>query len=418
LAFFKSLTSEYKENNLVLFTFEDDADLSRVLDNSPWNIKGSPLFLQRWENDDTFEDLDFSKGAFWIHVHGLPLEWMTTENASSIGNSLGVLLEVNNADKLRPNRKGFLRIRALINLKEPLATGFLHHRPPKALAKIQYQYERLSNFCYACGRLGHLSFACPIVPQPPDIGIYGVHLKASSPKVSRVEVTIPVRCSQASQASSGMVVLTQPSPGSTRAGSSSSPPQLNLSSTVSVLSCPISTKSAVSCIETPLVRDSKSDISSALNVKSPNVNLQLVPLTSLMLSQVANIKTLQLNLSEKTWPSFLKSSTLSVPTCTPPIISTENELASILSPSIAISSTVKPPRHPPPLQKKRFHPYPKSSISDPSSPKSKHHLPKKPKIHASSLPDEDSQVLAFAPVTTIGSLFTRVADFSLPPPIP
>jgi hypothetical protein len=154
--FLKSLTSEYKENNLVVFTFEDDADLSRVLDNSPWNIKGSPLFLQRWENDDTFEDLDFSKGAFWIQVHGLPLEWMTTENASSIGNSLGVLLEVDNADKLKPNRKGFLRIRVLINLKEPLATGFLHHRPPKAPAKIQYQYERLSDFCYACGRLGHL----------------------------------------------------------------------------------------------------------------------------------------------------------------------------------------------------------------------------------------------------------------------
>jgi len=166
------------------------------------------------------------------------------------------------------------------------------------------------------------------------------------------------------------------------------------------------------------VRDSKSEFSSALNVKSPLVNLQLDPLTSLMLSQVANIKTLQLNLSEKTWPSFLKSSTLFAPTCTLPEISTGNELASISSPSIANSSTVKPPRYPPPpLQKKRFHPYPKSSISDPSSPKSKHHLPKKPKIHTSSLPDEDPQVLAFAPVTINGLSSTGEAEFSLPPPI-
>jgi hypothetical protein len=105
-----------------------------------------------------------------------------------LGKVLGVLLEVDNADKSKPNRKGFLRIRVLINLKNPLATGFLHQRPPKAPAQIVYQYERLSDFCYACGRLGHLSFSCPIVPRPPDNGIYGPHLKASPPKDSRVEV--------------------------------------------------------------------------------------------------------------------------------------------------------------------------------------------------------------------------------------
>lgn len=63
---------------------------------------------------------------------------MTNENATSIGKSLGVLLEVDNVDKSKPNRKGFLRICVFINLKNPLVTGFLHHRLPKAPAQIVY----------------------------------------------------------------------------------------------------------------------------------------------------------------------------------------------------------------------------------------------------------------------------------------
>lgn len=222
---------------------------------------------------------------------------MTTENATSIGKSLRVLLEIYNADKSKPNRKGFLRIRVLINLKDPLATSFLHHQPPKAPAQILYQYERLSDFCYACGRLGHLSFSRPIVPRPPNTGKYGAHLKASPPKISHVEMTIPVRCSLASQTALGMVCLTRHSPEVTQAVSTSSPSQLNLSrvgtSSQGLQTSPINTKPLVSRTDLALVGSSKSTFSSALIEKAPLANLQLDPLiSSLMLSQVANIKSL------------------------------------------------------------------------------------------------------------------------------
>jgi hypothetical protein len=69
-------------------------ELSRVLDQSPWNIKGAPLFLKLWNNDATYEDIDFSTGAFWIQVHGLPLDHMNMDTAIRIGQSLGDLLEV------------------------------------------------------------------------------------------------------------------------------------------------------------------------------------------------------------------------------------------------------------------------------------------------------------------------------------
>lgn len=151
----------------MVFTFEDTDDLSRVLNNSPWNIKGSPLFLKRWENDETYEDIDFLKAAIWVQVHGLPLDKITVENAISIAASLRGLVEVDNMNNMKPCRKSFPRIRVLIPLDEPLATRFLLQRPPKQPAPISYQYKRLSEFCYAYGRLGHLSFSCHVARRRP-----------------------------------------------------------------------------------------------------------------------------------------------------------------------------------------------------------------------------------------------------------
>jgi hypothetical protein len=68
----KPFTTEDKEDNKMVFTFEDKEDLTMVLNSSPWDIKGAPLCLKRWENDETFEEMDFSKATIWIQVHSLP----------------------------------------------------------------------------------------------------------------------------------------------------------------------------------------------------------------------------------------------------------------------------------------------------------------------------------------------------------
>jgi hypothetical protein len=185
-SFVKSLVSEDRGENMLVFTFKSLDELNRVLDYSPWNIKGSPLFLKRWFEEDAIEDLDFTKAPYWVQVHNLPLELMTVDNARNIGESLGELLEVDNLDAHIPARKGFLRVRVLLNLLNPLILGFTHHRPPKTPLWIQYSYERLSDYCYICGRIGHVSIGCKVELCPPDHGKYSDMLKAKSPKTSRV----------------------------------------------------------------------------------------------------------------------------------------------------------------------------------------------------------------------------------------
>jgi hypothetical protein len=107
-SFLKFLSSEDTEDNQMVFTFEDMKDLSRVLDLSPWNINGTPLFLKYWDNVSTYSDIDFSTAAFWVQVHGLPLDMMSKKNARSIGSCLGDLLEIDNVDFGQLCRKSFL----------------------------------------------------------------------------------------------------------------------------------------------------------------------------------------------------------------------------------------------------------------------------------------------------------------------
>lgn len=100
------------------------------------------------------EEVDFSCGAFWIQIHGLPLIHMNAHNANLLGSRLGKLLEVDNADATGMQYRKFLRVKVLINLQNPLAQGFNLPRIDKPLLRINFRYERLSDFCFTCGRLG------------------------------------------------------------------------------------------------------------------------------------------------------------------------------------------------------------------------------------------------------------------------
>ncbi|KAK9265662.1 hypothetical protein L1049_003420 [Liquidambar formosana] len=140
---------------------------------------GSHLVLICWRLCLVLEELDFSRSQFWIQIHGLSLGNKTTANATKIGNMIGKFISVDSHNSNGLFWESFLRIKVDLLISNPLKTGFVLKRDALPPVWIQFKYERLSDFCFHCGRLSHCANSCLFVPK--DIPTESSNLSLLSP---------------------------------------------------------------------------------------------------------------------------------------------------------------------------------------------------------------------------------------------
>ncbi|KAL7264932.1 hypothetical protein ACSBR1_002812 [Camellia fascicularis] len=158
------------KENLYLFQFDDLEDRSRVLLEAPWSVMGSLLVLQTLQPGMAAEDLDFRWSPFWVQIHGLPFGKMTRAHGEVIGNRIGRLVEAEAPSDGLLLHRSFLRLRIEVDVTKPLLQGFILYRcdcsgPVGDGVKVYYKYEKLTEFCYDCGRIGHDNLSCKFVSR-------------------------------------------------------------------------------------------------------------------------------------------------------------------------------------------------------------------------------------------------------------
>ncbi|CAA2970308.1 Endonuclease exonuclease phosphatase [Olea europaea subsp. europaea] len=148
-------------HNIFMFSFKSKEDLKNVLGDSPWTIRGGLLVLSVWCAGKVPTELSFSYSVFWVQVHGLPINYLSQENVSKIGEYLGIFVC---ADRTVFDGKfcwrKFLRLRVILDVRNPILTGFWLRRPGLKDIWIDFKYEKLGQFCYKCGRIGNHYLRC------------------------------------------------------------------------------------------------------------------------------------------------------------------------------------------------------------------------------------------------------------------
>ncbi|KAL0458053.1 UNVERIFIED_CONTAM: hypothetical protein Slati_0432500 [Sesamum latifolium] len=81
--------------------------------------------------------------------------------ASFIGNSMGMFCDME-MDESGRTWGDSLRIRVAINITQPLIRALRVRTTMGGEVVVSFTYERLQNFCYLCGCLGHLSAVCEL----------------------------------------------------------------------------------------------------------------------------------------------------------------------------------------------------------------------------------------------------------------
>lgn len=95
-------------DNHLLFVFELESDMIKVLMGEPWSFDRHLVVLKRYDGITPMEEVDFSKTKFWVQVHNLPFSWLTSDVAMEIGDTLGEVIKLDNVSEMIGGN--FLRI--------------------------------------------------------------------------------------------------------------------------------------------------------------------------------------------------------------------------------------------------------------------------------------------------------------------
>jgi hypothetical protein len=79
--FASPLAIEMLAQNKFLFTVPLQSHIDHIMNQGPWNIRGSLLLLQPWSSNLTLEEIELHICPFLVQLHGFPMQNTMTQNA-------------------------------------------------------------------------------------------------------------------------------------------------------------------------------------------------------------------------------------------------------------------------------------------------------------------------------------------------
>lgn len=168
------------ESNLFLIQFSHEMDYAKVIKGGPWSFDQQLFVFTTLDQDTNPHEVVLNYVDFWVQVHNLSAGLLSEQVALAIGNFIGqyVSSDPKNFDGLW---KSYLRIRVRVDVSKSLKSNMKIKKRNQEEYWVNFKYERLPNFCFFCGIIGHAEKSCVKLYQYPDKNaprLFGTWLRA------------------------------------------------------------------------------------------------------------------------------------------------------------------------------------------------------------------------------------------------
>ncbi|KAL9436889.1 hypothetical protein AB3S75_022854 [Citrus x aurantiifolia] len=175
---FKEVKIESLGNNIFMFKFAEETDKRRVLSGGPWHFDRALIVLTEPKGIGEVSKQVFTHVPFWVQIRNIPTACMERDFLQELGGMIG------NVDEIESDENGdcfgeFAKIRIFINLTHPLKKILFLKQEGKTDIPMPVVYERLPDFCFCCGIIGHQFKECAQYQgQPKGYLSFGMWMKA------------------------------------------------------------------------------------------------------------------------------------------------------------------------------------------------------------------------------------------------
>ena len=184
-----------------MFKFATELDKKRILTRGPRHFNRALMVLIEPTDLSEVTKQSFSHASFWVQIHNVPIMCMNEETIREFGKEIGKVEEVG-TDAAGECIGEYARLRVSVDITKPLVK-ILSLEPEEAEKGVEMVdmekegteaeqedeknkeifmpvlYEKLLDFCYVCGCLGHQFRECnQYKNQTRDDMAYGPRLKA------------------------------------------------------------------------------------------------------------------------------------------------------------------------------------------------------------------------------------------------
>ena len=174
----KEVKIESLGSNIFMFKFVVEADKRRVIMGGPWHFDRALIVLTEPRRIGEISKQSFVYVSFWVQIRNVPIACMEKDFLYELGGKIGEVEEV------ETNENGdcigeLARIRITINITQPLKKVLFLKQEGETDIPMPAVYERLPDFCFCCGIIGHQYKECSKYQgQPKEDFPFGVWMKA------------------------------------------------------------------------------------------------------------------------------------------------------------------------------------------------------------------------------------------------